>query len=70
VIRLSEMPRIVRSPSEESPRGFGKRDLSDVASACMIASDAGLARSTVADLLSCPVAELECRATVVTEVRP
>lgn len=63
------MTRSVRRTPPRVEAGFGKRDLSDVASACMIASDAGLAKALVADLLSCPVAELDCRATVVQERR-
>ncbi len=54
--------------AEQRAHGFGKPDISDVASACMIAAKAGLARDLVADLLGAPSAELEVSATVV-EVR-
>jgi hypothetical protein len=55
---------VARVPEREET-GFGKRDVSDVASACMIAGEEGLARALVADLISCPVAELDARATVI-----
>lgn len=62
------MTRAIRLTPPPVETGFGKRDVSDVASACMIAGDEGLARQVVADLIACPVAELECRATIVEEI--
>lgn len=57
----------VPDPTES---GFGKRDCSDVASACMIAGcEEGLARRVVADLISCPLAELDVDP-VIVEVTP
>lgn len=48
---------------ERVESGFGKPDVSDVASACMIAAKAGLARELVADLIGAPAAELEVSVT-------
>jgi hypothetical protein len=55
---------VARVPEREE-HGFGKRDVSDVASACMIAGDEGLALALVADLIACPVAELDAGRTIV-----
>lgn len=58
---------VARVPEREET-GFGNRDVSDVASACMIAGEEGLARQVVADLIACPVAELDTERAVI-EVR-
>lgn len=60
---------IVARVPDPTESGFGKRDVSDVASACMIAGcEEGLARRVVADLISCPVAELDTEPMVIVEV--
>lgn len=62
--------RAIRRTPPSGESGFGKRDVSDVASACMIAgSEEGLARRLIADLIACPVAELDAGRTIL-EVLP